>query len=311
MVINVGNLAAGGTGKSPMLEYLVRLLHKKYALATLSRGYKRATKGFRMADEYTGVREIGDEPYQFYLKFGMVATISVGEERALAIPKILLEHPETQVIIMDDAYQHRTVRADFNILMTTYDQPFYHDFLLPSGRLREPRRSAKRAQAIIISKCPESMSHEEKAKMVNRVKKYAGPTKQVFFTSVKYGQLKCLTGTISSDGPMVGFAGLADNRLFRDHIEQRHQVKDFIEYDDHHQYNDEEIDMLVSLAKQHQANLITTEKDVVKFRNEYYIKRLGDVKLYYIPIMHRFHQNGNVFDALVQEAIDDKYLVEN
>ena len=114
MVIVAGNLSAGGAGKSPMTEYLVRLLHTKYTLATLSRGYKRKTKGFLMADKYTGATEIGDEPYQMYLKYGKHTQVAVGEERSIAIPNILLEHPETQVILMDDGYQHRTVKPNLS-----------------------------------------------------------------------------------------------------------------------------------------------------------------------------------------------------
>jgi len=145
MVVAVGNLSVGGTGKSPMTEYLIRLLYKKYTLATLSRGYKRKTKGFLFADDYTGVDEVGDEPYQMYLKYKKFARVAVGEERSIAIPNILLEYPETQVIIMDDGFQHRTVRPDFSILLTDYHHLFYDDHLLPWGRLREIKPWSKRA----------------------------------------------------------------------------------------------------------------------------------------------------------------------
>lgn len=137
MTINVGNLSVGGTGKTPMVEYLVRLLKPTYALATLSRGYKRKSKGFQIANSDSTAINIGDEPYQFYSKFGKEVVVAVGEERALAIPRILMEHPETQTILLDDAYQHRTVNPDLNILLTRYDNPFFKDFVLPSGMLRE------------------------------------------------------------------------------------------------------------------------------------------------------------------------------
>jgi len=151
-IICVGNLATGGTGKTPMTEYLVRLLKKDYKTATLSRGYKRKTTGFAIADEDTTALEIGDEPMQFHQKFPDV-TIAVGEERIVAIPQLLHDRPETEVIILDDAFQHRQVRAGLNIILTDYSNLYTRDLILPAGDLRDVRSSSKRADIIIVTKC--------------------------------------------------------------------------------------------------------------------------------------------------------------
>lgn len=148
----MGNIAVGGTGKTPMTEYLIELLQQKYAVATLSRGYKRKTRGFAIANTKTTALEIGDEPMQFHEKFPKV-TVAVGEERFEAIPQILHERPKTEVIILDDAFQHRSVNAGLNILLTEYNNLYTRDFMMPAGDLRDVRLSSKRAQIIIVTKC--------------------------------------------------------------------------------------------------------------------------------------------------------------
>src|SRR5689334_200851 len=151
-LICVGNLSVGGTGKSPMVEYLVLHLKSRYKVATLSRGYKRKTKGYALATDQTTAIDIGDEPMQFHLKFGDVP-VAVGEQRLEAIPQLLHDRPETQVVILDDAFQHRAIQAGFNILLTDYGNLFTRDFFLPTGDLRDTRSSYKRAQVIVVTKC--------------------------------------------------------------------------------------------------------------------------------------------------------------
>ena len=177
-LICVGNLSVGGTGKSPMVEYLVEALKNDYKVATLSRGYKRKTKGYALANAATTALEIGDEPMQFHTKFPDVA-IAVGEERLVAIPQLLHDKPDTQVIILDDAFQHRYVNAGLNILLTDCSHLFYNDWFLPSGDLRDQRRSYKRAQIIIITKCPPQLSEEEKNKIAKRI--HITTKQQLFF----------------------------------------------------------------------------------------------------------------------------------
>jgi len=310
MVIVVGNLSAGGAGKSPMTEYLIRQLHSKYSLATLSRGYKRKTTGFLMADKYTGVDEIGDEPYQMYLKYSKQTEIAVGEERSIAIPNILLEHPETQVIIMDDGYQHRTVKADFSILLTEYDHLFTDDHLLPWGMLREAKKGAKRASTIIVTKCPPQLSGQEEAVITRKIQHYSGHDKSVFFSRIKYNEPNTLANTDTVPTRVVAFAGLANTGLFAQYIDENYELVEMISYKDHHDYSTDDIILLVGKAKDAGAALITTEKDMVKFKEKNRIKLLEDVPLHYLSIEHQFVKNGNVFDNLVEDAINKKYTVE-
>ena len=308
MVILVGNLRAGGTGKSPMVEYLIRLLQERYTLAVLSRGYKRQTKGFRLAAPGMSAHDLGDEAYQMYLKYGKKVRVAVGEERTLAIPTILLEHPETQVILMDDGYQHRAVRADLNILLTSYQQPFYEDYLLPAGRLREPRNEVRRAQMVVVTKCPPTITASEKKHITQRINSYAGGTIPVFFATIAYGKPRPLSNKMSTAGnKMLAFAGLADPSLFFEHVQKHFEIVDTVAFADHYNYTSADLQQLAGQAAAHGAGLITTEKDVVKLRNEEYVQALAGTPLYYVPIETRFLENGNVFDEKVWQAIDAKY----
>ena len=310
MVVVVGNLSAGGAGKSPMTEYLIRLLHGKYSLAMLSRGYKRKTKGFLIADKYTGVDEIGDEPYQMYLKYNEMAKIAVGEERAIAIPNILLEHPETQVIIMDDGYQHRTVKADLNILLTEYAHLFTDDHLLPWGMLREAKKGARRAHAIVVTKCPAQITEQQEVVITGNIQRYAGQETKVFFSRIKYNDALSLTPTDSLPAKVIAFAGLASTEIFAQYVKDHYQMVEMISYKDHHNYTTEDIIELVGKARDVGAALLTTEKDMVKFKEKNRSKLLAEVPLYYLSIEHQFIKNGNVFDKLVEDAITEKYKTE-
>lgn len=310
MVIAVGNLSTGGTGKSPMTEYLIRNLHSKYSLATLSRGYKRKSKGFIIADDFTGIQEIGDEPYQMYLKYKEVAKIAVGEERSIAIPNILLEHPETQVVLMDDGFQHRTVKPDLSILLTDYNKLFIHDHLLPWGRLRESKRGATRAHAIIVTKCPTDLTDAEAAALSVQISDYTADDIPVFFTRIIYKRVNSLFRTREAPTNVVAFAGLANSDIFSQYVDDNFDLVEMITYKDHHYYSTEDIAELVEKARLSGAGLITTEKDIVKFRDKNRAKLLGDIPLYYLPIEHQFVKNGSVFDDLVEDAITKKYTTE-
>ena len=160
-VIAVGNLSVGGTGKTPHVEYLIRLLKDRFHIATLSRGYNRRTKGYLLADENSTASQLGDEPMQFHQKYPDIS-VCVGEERMLAIPQLLMERPDTQTILLDDAFQHRSVKPGMNIMITDYSRRFTKDHVVPFGRLREGRKGYERANCIIVSKCPPHLSETEK-----------------------------------------------------------------------------------------------------------------------------------------------------
>lgn len=194
ITVSVGNLAVGGTGKSPMVEYLVRLLKGQYKVATLSRGYGRKTKGFILASEQSTAASIGDEPMQFYRKFGAEVAVAVGEERAIAIPEILFHHSDTEVIILDDAFQHRKVGRDLNILLTAYHSPFFKDHVLPAGRLREARKGAHRADIVVVTKCPPTLDEKDKTSFSQAIREYAQPDVPIFLVvCVMKNQRLCIT----------------------------------------------------------------------------------------------------------------------
>src|SRR6201991_3119222 len=196
-IICVGNLAVGGTGKSPMVELLIRTLRSKFEIAVLSRGYKRKTRGYALANESTTALDIGDEPMQFHQKFPDVA-VAVGEERIVAIPQLLHDRPDTKVIILDDAFQHRSVRPGMNILLTDYSNLFTRDWWLPSGDLRDAPSSYKRADLIIVTKCPEDLRENERQSITQEIAPL--PHQQVFFSSIQYGFPYHITEKVV-DGP--------------------------------------------------------------------------------------------------------------
>jgi tetraacyldisaccharide 4'-kinase len=201
-VISVGNLSTGGTGKTPHIEYLINLLQYEYKVATMSRGYKRRTQGFYLAGQNTDAGTIGDEPMQFHLKYPEVA-VSVCEDRMTGIPRLLGEKAEIEVVLLDDAFQHRSVKPGLNILITDYAKPFYKDFILPFGSLRESRKAYKRADIIIVSKCPDQLDESQKESIRSRIKPL--PHQSLFFTGIAYR-------------PMVNFFSGAEFRPVKPNI---------------------------------------------------------------------------------------------
>jgi tetraacyldisaccharide 4'-kinase len=181
--ISVGNLSVGGTGKTPHIEYLIRLLSPYIQVATLSRGYGRKTEGFRFVEQNSTPQEVGDEPLQFKLKYPDVP-VAVGESRSFAIPQLLQKNGHVRTILLDDAYQHLAVKPYLNILLTDYARPFTHDLVLPAGMLREWPSGYQRADIIIITKCPNTLSTQEKAKWIAEINPYAH--QKVFFSKFEY-----------------------------------------------------------------------------------------------------------------------------
>jgi tetraacyldisaccharide 4'-kinase len=182
-IICVGNLSLGGTGKSPMVEHLLSILSTEYKTATLSRGYKRKTKGYALATEQSTALEIGDEPMQFHLKYPNVG-VAVGERRIEAIPQLIQDIPDLQTVILDDAFQHREIDAHFSILLTEYDNLYCDDFFFPTGDLRDERKSAKRANIIVVTKCPLDMTEADKLEVLEKL--YTEQHQSVFFTAIAY-----------------------------------------------------------------------------------------------------------------------------
>lgn len=306
-VICVGNLSVGGTGKSPMVEYLVMHLKDKWKVATVSRGYKRKTKGYALASASSTAIDIGDEPMQFYRKFPDVP-IAVGEERLVAIPQLLHDHPDTQVIILDDAFQHRAIQAGFNILLTEYANLFTRDFFLPTGDLRDQWSSFKRADVIVVTKCPRHLDEEERTSIIREIRPL--PEQQVFFTTIVYGSPYHITRRnftfIDENTEVLLITGIANPRPLKDFLESRVHMYTMMHYGDHHIFTiDDWKDIVKKFEKiEGKKMLLTTEKDamrLLKFEAE-----IGDLPLYVIPIEHMFlFDGGEAFDKNVFNFIDN------
>jgi len=305
-LICVGNLAVGGTGKSPMVEYLAGILRPDFKIATLSRGYKRKTIGYVLADENTTALEIGDEPMQFHNKFPDIA-VAVGEERIVAIPQILHDHPDLEVIILDDAFQHRVIRAGFNILLTDCSNLYTRDFFLPTGDLRDEWRSANRCQVVIVTKCPSDLSSEKKRKITQSLR--LTETQKVFFTSIKYGQpyhiyTKELRSITSNDEVLL-VCGIANPAPLKEYLLQTAYTYYQKEYNDHHIFSIDDLNEIREWFERIDAGkkmIITTEKDAVRLIK--YSEELKELPLYVLPIQPEFLFNeAEQFDAMVVSFI--------
>lgn len=308
-LICVGNLAVGGTGKSPMTEYLVGLLKNRFNTATLSRGYKRKTKGFAIAGENTTALDIGDEPMQFHQKFPDI-TVAVGEERLVAIPQILHARPETEVIILDDAFQHRRVRAGLNILLTQYNDLYVHDFLIPVGGLRDVKSSAKRAEIIVVTKCPPNLPIEEK----NKIKKQLNllEKQKLFFTTIAYSKPSHLfTGEefqIPAEADILLICGIANPGPLKNFLGNNYHSFDMISFPDHHIFRSDDLKEIINGFEKlggKEKFILTTEKDGVRL--EKYKNELKDYPVYVLPIKHKF-----LFDEEIKfNEIIIKFVEEN
>lgn len=311
-LLNVGNLAVGGTGKTPMIEYLIRLLKDGHMVATLSRGYGRRTRGFHLAGAEDTASSLGDEPFQLYRQWKEQVVVAVGEQRAAAIPEILFEHPEVEVILLDDAYQHRAVVADCNILLTTWQRPFFRDYVLPAGRLREARKGAERAQAIVVTKCPARLSPEEKAHYRNQISAYAGPDVPVFFSTLVYDAPYELNSQKEAALPeaVVLVSGLAKADLLEEEVQRRSQLLKHYRYADHHRYTEEEVKEIVAFATARPGcGLLTTAKDAAKWLEGPLRTLLLNVPVYVLPVRHQFLEEEEAFKRLILKTIAEKKKV--
>ncbi|GEO08483.1 tetraacyldisaccharide 4'-kinase [Segetibacter aerophilus] len=306
-IIGVGNLSVGGTGKSPMVEYLIRMLQDKYQIATLSRGYKRKTKGYTLAHAETTALEIGDEPMQFYSKFPSVA-VAVGEERIVAIPQLLHDRPETQVIILDDSFQHRSIHPGFNILLTECGDLFTRDFFLPTGDLRDQKSSYKRANVIVVTKCPPEISMEQAERIKEEIRPL--PNQHVLFSTIQYTDLYHIVTKekkrLSLEDEVLLVCGIANPTPLKNYLVQQSKTYYQLSFSDHHIFTIDDLNEVRKKFEEIQATqkmIVTTEKDAVrlmKFKDE-----LKEMPMYVLPIQHRFlFGRGTQFDEIVNTFIE-------
>lgn len=296
-VIAVGNLSTGGTGKSPQIEYLIRLLTNRYKVAILSRGYKRKSKGFVLATPDITVEELGDEPFQFFSKFPH-NKVAVDANRTRGVRRLLQLDDPPKIILLDDAYQHRKVKATLYILITSYNNLYCDDFILPVGNLREPKNGSKRAEIIVVSKCPSNLPVSERDRVIERLN--PSVNQKIFFTTINYDNFIYSASSKQSVIEVklqkkILVAGIAKPELFFDFLGNKGDI--FLKYPDHHNFSDKEITYIKQKAKG--RIIITTEKDYARIKNKF-----ESNKLFYLPIKTEFLADAKLFEHLIIEKID-------
>lgn len=267
--IAIGNLTVGGTGKSMMVEHLIELLQYRYRIATLSRGYGRTSHGFVLADAFSSAAQIGDEPRLFKWKYPETA-VAVGEDRVLAVPKLLDAHPETDVILLDDVFQHRAIRAGLNILLTTHDNLFTRDYPLPLGWLREKASGYKRADIIVVSKCPPDLRLNERERIRQELKLF--PYQRLFFSALQYGTLYSLYDPrLKFELPMGAdvllVTGIANPKPLKQFLNKTVRKVFMRTYKDHHRYDTFDLETIRDTFQNIDSRnklIITTEKDATR-----------------------------------------------
>ncbi len=292
-IIAVGNLSVGGTGKTPMIEYLIRLLAEKYDLATLSRGYKRQSSGFILADESADAKTLGDEPFQVHQKFPNIK-VAVDADRKNGIEQLLSQNKKPQLILLDDAFQHRKVKAGFYILLTAYDDLFVDDWMLPTGNLRESRNGVERADLIVVTKCPANISEEAQHEICCKLGNY-NPNSPAYFTSVAYDDSVYSADSIRKVNeiktvPKLLLAGIAKPKPFFAYLQYDNDV--VLTFPDHHDFSANDIETIKKQAEN--KLIITTEKDYVRLKNH-----IPASQLFYLPIKTAFISDGNIFDQTI------------
>lgn len=289
-VICIGNLVVGGTGKSPMVEFLIKKLNNDFSIAVLSRGYKRKTRGYALANEFSTALDIGDEPMQFHIKFPDVA-VAVGEERIVAIPQLLHDRPATNAIILDDAFQHRSVKAGLNILLTDYSNLFTRDWFLPTGDLRDEKKSYRRSEIIVVTKCREDLSQEEKLELIREIGPL--PMQCVFFSTIQYGMAYHIISkksyALNESTEVLLVTGIASPEQLKEYLLNRSKTYYEISYSDHYIFTIDDLNEIVRRFNQIKAPnkiILTTEKDAVRLTK--FQQELAGLPFYVIPIEPKF-----------------------
>lgn len=310
LTINVGNLSLGGTGKTPHVEYLIRLLSEKYKVSTLSRGYGRKTKGFIVAAEQSTAEIIGDEPMQYYLKFKDKINVVVCENRVEGVDKIQKMFADNEIVILDDAFQHRKIAPHLNLLLSDYKKPFYEDILVPFGRLRDIRNSAKRADAVIITKCPSLLAEQEKEKIRNEILAYIKAEIPVFFSKICYQEITSYAAKNVFDATknIAVMTAIARPEVFVKYLSEKTlKIEKTLDFLDHHAFTRKDIDKILQESNE-TLQIITTEKDMVKLKPQLLENEIK--RFFYVPIQIEI-ENKIAFDALINAEIHSFYKKNN
>lgn len=316
-IVCVGNLTVGGTGKTPVVEMLVENLRGQHKIAVLSRGYGRRTKGYLEASVKSSFLNIGDEPKQIKQKFPDIV-VAVCEKRTDGIARIMSEHPEVNLIILDDGFQHRYVKPWINIILMDSTRPIYQDHMLPWGNLRDKVSQLHRAHYVIVTKCPPNMTPIDRRIVFKSLKLY--PYQQLYFSSMSTGSplpiFPDATAQRIKDGDkVIAMSGIGNPAAFRTGLEERYDVVDSLEYPDHHPYRRRDLDTMSKLLDDSPEGtvIVTTEKDAVKMMNSKKIPPQLREKLFYIPLKITFYEDSatnflNKLESDVRTNPKDRFL---
>lgn len=308
-VIGVGNLSIGGAGKTPHIEYLIDLLKDYINVATLSRGYKRETSGFKLIQHHDTALTAGDEPMQYRRKYKDII-VAVSESRAYAIPQIIQHFPDTQTILLDDAFQHRSVQPGLNIMLTAYDMLFTDDFLLPAGRLREWRSGYKRADIIIVSKCPPDLDEKTKEYVIKRIN--PGSEQRIYFSYYEYGNPYNFFNAdhkifLDRGLDILLLSAIANTEYLLKYLEhQTHSISE-IEFEDHHVFDRHDIEKISKVFANMQSNgklILTTEKDAMRLDLHKETLAALNIPIFILPLKVKFlYGQGKDFDDDVKDYL--------
>ncbi len=309
-VISVGNLSMGGTGKTPHVEFLLQYLKEHYKIAVLSRGYGRKTKGFLLADENSDAYQIGDEPAQYFHKFKDVL-VAVSESRNAGVNKLLEIEPELQCVVLDDAFQHRYIKRDINILLTDFHQPFHKNYVFPSGSLREFRSGYKRADIIVVTKTPVVLSPFTKRRFESEMK--IKPYQKLLFSKIIYDGFVDIKSNkhiekLDKVSTIVLFTGIANSYPLQDYLQKICNEIVVLSFSDHHHYSDKDIDSIhQAYTNQFTQNkiLVTTEKDAQRLKVSKNKEILYQLPIYYVPIHIAFHKGD---EEVLMQSIKNIFI---
>jgi tetraacyldisaccharide 4'-kinase len=327
-LIGVGNLAAGGTGKTPHVEYIVRLLKSHYRIATLSRGYGRKTSGFLVADTTMTTAQIGDEPKQFRNRFEKDVIVAVDGDRVRGTEKIMEQFPETELIVLDDVFQHRRIKPGLQIMLTDYANLYYEDQVLPTGYLREFRSGSKRADIIVVTKTPDMFSPLERKRIMKEMR--AEAYQKIFFSTIRYGNLvplfavsegheMCREKCFKEGYSVVLMTGIANAHSLEYYLKDKVQELIAYKFRDHHEFSASDLlglQELFSKIKSERKIILTTEKDAMRLDKPELKELLSKLPIYYVPIEIGFHDkdeeefNKQITDYVRSHNIDRRISKE-
>ena len=294
-IICIGNLSVGGTGKTPHTQHIINLLKDKYKVAILSRGYGRKTSSLQLVEINSNAIEIGDEPLQLKQN-NPKCLVVVEKNRNKGVQHILKYFPATDVILLDDGYQHRWIKAGFNILITPFSSPYYKDYLMPVGKLREGKKGVTRANAVIFSKTPENTNPTLKKGMMERLHLFSN--QKAYFSAIEYHKFKCISNNTeleeNNSNSITLVSGIANANPLIKYLKEKGHSINHLKYADHHNYTRNDIDTVLAkynAEKSTKKLILTTEKDATKLKQ--FLPHFKDVNFYYIPIEVKIEQSEN------------------